>query len=112
MRLWCDSFWDQLYLSNLSYLSETKIYVKLDPKAANTMHTWVTHVENKENTFLTLFCVLSVIIYLFIYLFIEFCSIKPSRFTETKIYVKLDPKAENTAHTWETHIEKKEDIYN
>ena len=55
---------------------------------------------------------LSVIIYLFIYLFIEFCSIKSSRFTETKIYVKLDPMAENTAHTWETHIEKKEDIYN
>ena len=30
----------------------------------------------------------------------EFYSIKPSHFTETKIYVKLDPKAVNTAHSY------------
>ena len=29
----------------------------------------------------------------------EFCSIKPSHFTESKIYVKLDPKAAEAAHT-------------
>ena len=30
----------------------------------------------------------------------EFYSIKPSHLTETKIYVKLDPKAANTAHSY------------
>ena len=30
----------------------------------------------------------------------EFYSIKPSHFTETKVYVKLDPYAANTAHTY------------
>ena len=29
----------------------------------------------------------------------EFYSMKPSYFTETKIYVKLDPKVANTAHS-------------
>ena len=30
----------------------------------------------------------------------EFYSIKPSSFNETKIYVKLEPKAANTAHSY------------
>ena len=39
--------------------------------------------------------------------FLKFYSIKPSHFTKTKTYVKLDPKAANTAHKWERHIDKK-----
>ena len=47
-------------------------------------------------------------LYAFIYLFIfEFYSIKPSHFTEPRIYVKLDFKVLNTRYTWEKHIEKK-----
>ena len=50
---------------------------------------------------------LSLCVGLFIYLSIfEFSWIKPSHFTETKIYVKLDPKTGNTAHRWERYIEK------
>ena len=47
-----------------------------------------------------------------VYLFIEFYSIKRFHLTETKICVKLESKAANTAYTWETHIEKKENTYN
>ena len=59
---------------------------------------------NFQNSFHELFQTLCLCLCICIY---EFYSIKPSDFTETKIYVKLDPRAPSTAHSskvWDHHL--------
>ena len=52
-----------------------------------------------HNSFHELFQILSLSVSLCICIY-EFYSIKPSHFTKTKIYVKLDPKAANNAQSY------------
>ena len=52
---------------------------------------------NFQNSFHELFQTLCLCLCICIY---EFYLIKPSDFTETKIYVKLDPMAPSTAHSY------------
>ena len=63
----------------------------------NTLLKFVLLTWNFQNSFHEIFQILSLSVCICIY---KFYSIKPSHFTETKIYVKLDPKAADTEHSY------------